>query len=227
MTQRDEVLGIERERGLEHAARLVEAAALVQRLPVDDVPAHVSGLLRQELLADQDRLLEISSLSELIGQRSEVAAGILVELLFELVDAGGAGHQSLGGGAQAAVGEAEQDKYAKRTSQSEVLPSLDFSRCRRVAFSASIPTRFSQSQKEFRPVLQAMRSSAKFVFWILAVAFIGGFLLVESSGLLDLSAVTPTTAVATVNGTDILYTDWLRAVAAAHRSRSSSSPAGR
>ena len=55
-----------------------------------------------------------------------------------------------------------------------------------------------------------MRSSAKFVFWILAVAFIGGFLLVESSGLLNLSGVTPTTAVATVNGTDILYTDWLR-----------------
>jgi peptidyl-prolyl cis-trans isomerase D len=59
-------------------------------------------------------------------------------------------------------------------------------------------------------VLQAMRSSAKFVFWILAVAFIGGFLLVESSGLLNLGSVTPTTAVATVNGTDILYMDWLR-----------------
>jgi peptidyl-prolyl cis-trans isomerase D len=59
-------------------------------------------------------------------------------------------------------------------------------------------------------VLQAMRSSAKFVFWILAIAFIGGFLLVESSGLMNLGAVTPTTAVASVNGTDILYTDWLR-----------------
>ena len=59
-------------------------------------------------------------------------------------------------------------------------------------------------------MLQAMRSSAKFVFWILAFAFIGGFLLVESSGLLDVGAVTPTTAVASVNGTDILYTDWQR-----------------
>jgi peptidyl-prolyl cis-trans isomerase D len=59
-------------------------------------------------------------------------------------------------------------------------------------------------------VLQAMRSSAKFVFWILAFAFIGGFLLVESSGLLGRGAVTPTTAVATVNGTNILYTDWQR-----------------
>lgn len=59
-------------------------------------------------------------------------------------------------------------------------------------------------------MLQTMRSSAKFVFWILAVAFIGGFLLVETSGLLGRTAVTPTTAVATVNGRDILYTDWQR-----------------
>lgn len=59
-------------------------------------------------------------------------------------------------------------------------------------------------------MLQTMRSSAKFVFWILAVAFIGGFLLVETSGLLGRTAVTPTTAVASVNGTDILYTDWQR-----------------
>jgi peptidyl-prolyl cis-trans isomerase D len=55
-----------------------------------------------------------------------------------------------------------------------------------------------------------MRSSAKFVFWILAVAFIGGFLLVETSGLLGSSPVTPTTAVATVNGQDVLYTEWQR-----------------
>jgi peptidyl-prolyl cis-trans isomerase D len=59
-------------------------------------------------------------------------------------------------------------------------------------------------------VLQAMRSSAKFVFWILAIAFVGGFLLFQSSGLMGRAAVTPTTAVASVNGTDILYTDWQR-----------------
>jgi peptidyl-prolyl cis-trans isomerase D len=53
-----------------------------------------------------------------------------------------------------------------------------------------------------------MRSSAKFVFWILLVAFIGGFLLFEASGLMDRGAITTTTAVATVNGTDILYSDW-------------------
>lgn len=59
-------------------------------------------------------------------------------------------------------------------------------------------------------MLQTMRSSAKFVFWILAIAFIGGFLLAETSGLLGRAVVTPTTAVATVNGTDILYQDWQR-----------------
>ncbi|MEO7455141.1 MAG: peptidylprolyl isomerase [Gemmatimonadaceae bacterium] len=55
-----------------------------------------------------------------------------------------------------------------------------------------------------------MRSSAKFVMWILLVSFVGGFLLVETSGLLGKSPVTTTTAVATVNGTDILYSDWQR-----------------
>ncbi len=59
-------------------------------------------------------------------------------------------------------------------------------------------------------MLQTMRSSAKFVFWILAVAFIGGFLLFQTSGLIGSTPVTSTTAVATVNGKDILYTDWQR-----------------
>ena len=59
-------------------------------------------------------------------------------------------------------------------------------------------------------MLQTMRSSAKFVFWILAVAFIGGFLLFQTSGLIGSSPVTNTTAVATVNGKDILYSDWQR-----------------
>jgi peptidyl-prolyl cis-trans isomerase D len=59
-------------------------------------------------------------------------------------------------------------------------------------------------------VLQTMRSSAKFVFWILLLAFGGVFLFTQASGLIGRSAVTPTTAVASVNGTDILYTDWQR-----------------
>jgi hypothetical protein len=67
----------------------------------------MAGLLRQKLLTDQNRLIEIPTLSKLIGQWSEVAARILVKFPFELVNAFGAGHQSLGGGAQAAVSEAE------------------------------------------------------------------------------------------------------------------------
>ena len=59
-------------------------------------------------------------------------------------------------------------------------------------------------------MLQVMRSSAKFVFWILAIAFVGAFLFTQSSGLMGRAAVTNTTAVATVNGTDISYLDWQR-----------------
>jgi peptidyl-prolyl cis-trans isomerase D len=61
-------------------------------------------------------------------------------------------------------------------------------------------------------VLQQMRSAAKYVWVIIAVAFVGGFMLYEVAGLGSRSAVTTTTAVAEVNGDDILYTDWQRAV---------------
>jgi peptidyl-prolyl cis-trans isomerase D len=53
-----------------------------------------------------------------------------------------------------------------------------------------------------------MRSSAKYIWIFVTVAFIGGFLLYESSGLFGSAPVTPTTAVATVNGEDILVTTW-------------------
>jgi peptidyl-prolyl cis-trans isomerase D len=53
-----------------------------------------------------------------------------------------------------------------------------------------------------------MRSLAKYVWLLVALAFVGGFLLVETSGLLDRTAITPTTAVAVVNGREILYTDY-------------------
>lgn len=56
-----------------------------------------------------------------------------------------------------------------------------------------------------------MRSAAKYIWIIMAVAFIGGFLLAETSGLLGRSAVTTTTVVATVNGTDIPYLTWANA----------------
>lgn len=53
-----------------------------------------------------------------------------------------------------------------------------------------------------------MRSSAKYIWIFVTVAFIGGFLLYESSGLFGSAPVTSTTAVATVNGEDILVTTW-------------------
>jgi peptidyl-prolyl cis-trans isomerase D len=61
-------------------------------------------------------------------------------------------------------------------------------------------------------VLQQMRSAAKYVWLFVAVAFIGGFLLAETSGLLGITPLTPTTPVAEVNGREILYTDWQQRV---------------
>jgi peptidyl-prolyl cis-trans isomerase D len=63
-------------------------------------------------------------------------------------------------------------------------------------------------------VLQAMRSSAKYIWIFIVVVFIGGFLLLETSGLLGRGPITPTTAVAEVNGEDILATTWYNATAA-------------
>ena len=61
-------------------------------------------------------------------------------------------------------------------------------------------------------VLQSMRSVAKYIWWFLVVAFIGSFLLYETSGLSGRAPVTTTTAVATVNGEEILLTSWQAAV---------------
>jgi peptidyl-prolyl cis-trans isomerase D len=60
-------------------------------------------------------------------------------------------------------------------------------------------------------VLQSMRSSAKYIWIFLVVAFVGGFLLAETSGLLGTARVTTSTAVATVNGEDILASTWFNA----------------
>src|SRR5437763_748207 len=56
-----------------------------------------------------------------------------------------------------------------------------------------------------------MRASAKYIWLIIVVLFIGGFLLAQTSGLLGRAPVTTTTAVATVNGEDILATTWYQA----------------
>ena len=74
-------------------------------------------------------------------------------------------------------------------------------------------------------MLQSMRSAAKYVWIIIAVAFVGGFLFAQASGLLGRAPVTTTTAVAKVNGDVILYTDWQRAVQ--NRQQQASQQAGR
>ena len=61
-------------------------------------------------------------------------------------------------------------------------------------------------------MLQTMRSAAKYIWIVLIVAFVGGFLLYQTAGLSERSAVTTTTAVASVNGQDILLTTWQNGV---------------
>ncbi len=53
-----------------------------------------------------------------------------------------------------------------------------------------------------------MRSMAKWIWIGVAVVFVGGFLLYETSGLVGRSRVTVTTAVASVEGTDIAWQQW-------------------
>jgi peptidyl-prolyl cis-trans isomerase D len=64
-------------------------------------------------------------------------------------------------------------------------------------------------------VLQQMRTTAKWIWLFLFVAFVGVFLFADTSGLIGGSAVTSNTAVAEVNGKDILYTHWQERVSQA------------
>jgi len=65
-----------------------------------------------------------------------------------------------------------------------------------------------------------MRSAAKYIWIILIVAFVGSFLLYETSGLAGRAPVTTTTSIATVNGEEILLTAWQNAVTALEQERS-------
>ena len=57
-------------------------------------------------------------------------------------------------------------------------------------------------------MLQQMRNNAKWIWIVIVVAFVGGFLLFQTSGLAGRSAVTTSTAVGKVNGTEISYIAW-------------------
>ena len=61
-------------------------------------------------------------------------------------------------------------------------------------------------------MLQQLRAATKYIFLFLFVSFVVGFLLMDTSGLVSRGAITPSTAVAEVNGRDILYTDWQQRV---------------
>ena len=63
-------------------------------------------------------------------------------------------------------------------------------------------------------MLQQMRSAAKYIWIVVFVTFVGGFLLAETSGLLGRSSVTTSSIVAKVNGDDIPYMTWVNAAAA-------------
>jgi peptidyl-prolyl cis-trans isomerase D len=57
-------------------------------------------------------------------------------------------------------------------------------------------------------VLTQMRSLAKYIWVVVALVFVGGFLLYQTSGLMGRTPVTASTAVAKVNGHEIPYRDF-------------------
>src|ERR1041384_1735775 len=57
-----------------------------------------------------------------------------------------------------------------------------------------------------------MRGLAKYIWVLVALVFVGGFLLYETSGLMGRTPVTASTAVAVVNGTEIPYQVYLTRV---------------
>lgn len=68
-------------------------------------------------------------------------------------------------------------------------------------------------------MLQTFRSFGKYIFWGLAVTFIGGFVFYESSGLFGRdSGPTPGTTVVKVDGQDVTYGAYQRALEAAVQS---------
>lgn len=56
-----------------------------------------------------------------------------------------------------------------------------------------------------------MRNNAKWIWIVIVIAFVGGFLLFQTSGLAGRAPVTSSTAVGKVNGTEISYMGWQNA----------------
>lgn len=58
-------------------------------------------------------------------------------------------------------------------------------------------------------MLQEMRGASKYIMWILGFAFVFGYLLLDTSGLLGTPGLTQGTVVGEVNGKDITYGQWI------------------
>ena len=75
-------------------------------------------------------------------------------------------------------------------------------------------------------MLKQMRSAAKWIWIFIVIAFVGGFLFVETSGLLGRDQVTTSSVVATVNGVDVPYLTWVNVSNAIAQQREQSSGRG-
>ncbi|MBV6522694.1 MAG: Chaperone SurA [Gemmatimonadaceae bacterium] len=58
-------------------------------------------------------------------------------------------------------------------------------------------------------MLQQMRANAKWIWLFVVASFVGGFLFVETSGLLGREPISTSSVVGAVNGVDIPYVSWL------------------
>ena len=105
VAKRDQVFRIELERRLKRVARFVELSGLEQGLAEHDMPTDVGWLLRQVGAAEGYCLLYVPGLAELVRQWGEIASRVLVELLLQLVKAGGAGHSKPSGAPRFPGGE--------------------------------------------------------------------------------------------------------------------------
>ena len=85
--ERDEILGIERQRRLEGRGGIRLASRLEETLAVHDQPVHVAGRLREVFLAEQNGTVDEARLAVLVREGREVALGILVIPLAQFVDA--------------------------------------------------------------------------------------------------------------------------------------------
>jgi peptidyl-prolyl cis-trans isomerase D len=83
------------------------------------------------------------------------------------------------------------------------------------------PAATSTHHQPVLSVLQAFRGSAKIVFWIIFISFVGVFLFAETSGLTS-RGITRGTSVGSVDGVDITYDRWdtqVRALSAQEQQR--------